>query len=230
MLWHSQHASTRDVDSARRFDTDLSDAVERVGARRDLRSRWLNDAAHSVLAGGSQLRRLRGRLRTDALVVRTPSPEVIFVMKLYRADPQDREDLVNLWPLCSLRESGGSTGRVSPTRIRTHLRTSTSATTSPTSLTTRAVSSGTPASKVRPCQTLSCRSDTPVRFSWPSRSEPDGSIAAAKRRPRHADLVESRAMCAHRRRPMEEIRAVLVDGLHTPGLIRGARHGFSPTE
>lgn len=36
-----------------------------------------------------------------ALVVRTPSPDVIFVMKLYRADPQDREDLISLWPLCS---------------------------------------------------------------------------------------------------------------------------------
>ena len=36
-----------------------------------------------------------------SLVVRTPAPEVIFVMKLYRADPQDREDLVALWPPCS---------------------------------------------------------------------------------------------------------------------------------
>ena len=25
---------------------------------------------------------------------------VIFVMKLHRPDPQDREDLVSLWPLC----------------------------------------------------------------------------------------------------------------------------------
>jgi hypothetical protein len=38
------------------------------------------------------------------LVVRTPSPEVIFVIKLYRADPQDREDLVSLWPLCSFTD------------------------------------------------------------------------------------------------------------------------------
>ena len=29
-----------------------------------------------------------------------PDPEVIVVMKLYRADPQDREDLVSLWRLC----------------------------------------------------------------------------------------------------------------------------------
>lgn len=45
MLWHAQRASTRDVDSARRFDTDLHDAVDRVGARHDLRQGWLNDAA-----------------------------------------------------------------------------------------------------------------------------------------------------------------------------------------
>lgn len=36
MLWHSQRLSTRDVDSARRFDSDLSKAVESVGARHDL--------------------------------------------------------------------------------------------------------------------------------------------------------------------------------------------------
>ena len=33
-------------------------------------------------------------------MVRTPPAEVIFVMKLYRADPQDREDLLTLWPTC----------------------------------------------------------------------------------------------------------------------------------
>ena len=35
------------------------------------------------------------------LVVGAPAPEIIFVMKLYRADPQDREDLISLWPLCN---------------------------------------------------------------------------------------------------------------------------------
>jgi hypothetical protein len=37
------------------------------------------------------------------LVVRTPSPEIVFVTKLYRADPQDR-DLISLWPLCSFTD------------------------------------------------------------------------------------------------------------------------------
>jgi hypothetical protein len=36
----------------------------------------------------------------DSLIVRTPPPGVVFVMKLYRADPQDREDMVLLWPMC----------------------------------------------------------------------------------------------------------------------------------
>jgi hypothetical protein len=45
MLWHSLRASTRDVDSGRRFDEDLSQAIGRVGARHDLRAGWLNDKA-----------------------------------------------------------------------------------------------------------------------------------------------------------------------------------------
>lgn len=101
MLWHSQRASTRDVDSARRFDTDLSDAVDRVGARHDLRQGWLNDAAASFWPSGASYGDCEIVYEHAALVVRTPGPEVIFVMKLYRADPQDREDLISLWPLCS---------------------------------------------------------------------------------------------------------------------------------
>ena len=100
MLWHSRRASTGDVDSARRFDTDLSGAVDRVGARHDLRPGWLNDAAAPYWPAGASYDRCEVVYERDSLVVRTPGPEVIFVMKLYRADPQDREDLVNLWPLC----------------------------------------------------------------------------------------------------------------------------------
>lgn len=32
MLWHTQRAAPRDVDSARRFATDLTEAINRVGA------------------------------------------------------------------------------------------------------------------------------------------------------------------------------------------------------
>ena len=101
MLWHAQRASTRDVDSARRFDTDLHDAVDRVGARHDLRQGWLNDAAAMFWPSEASYDDCEIVYERHALVVRTPDPEIIFVMKLYRADPQDREDLVTLWPLCS---------------------------------------------------------------------------------------------------------------------------------
>jgi Nucleotidyltransferase of unknown function (DUF6036) len=100
MLWHSRRASTRDVDSARRFDADLSGAVSRVGARHDLRSDWLNDAAAPYWPAGARYDECEIVYERAMLLVRTPSPDVIFVMKLYRADPQDREDLVSLWPLC----------------------------------------------------------------------------------------------------------------------------------
>lgn len=41
MLWHAQRSSTRDVDSGRRFETDLGAAVSRVAARHDLQPGWL---------------------------------------------------------------------------------------------------------------------------------------------------------------------------------------------
>jgi hypothetical protein len=104
MLWHAQRASTHDVDSARRFETDVSDAIALVGARHDMRRDWLNDAAAGFWPSGARYDDCTVVYERGGLVVRTPSPEVIFVMKLYRAHPQDREDLVALWPLCRFGE------------------------------------------------------------------------------------------------------------------------------
>ncbi len=101
MLWHSQRASTRDVDSARRFTADLTQAVERIGARHDLSPRWLNDNAAAYWPAGASFDDCETVYQREALTVRTPSADVIFVMKLYRADPQDREDMIALWPLCT---------------------------------------------------------------------------------------------------------------------------------
>ncbi len=100
MLWHAQRAATRDVDSARRFANDLREAVAEVGARHDLSPRWLNDAAAAFWPAGASYDDCQVVYEHPALVVRTPPAEVIFVMKLYRADPQDREDLVTLWNHC----------------------------------------------------------------------------------------------------------------------------------
>lgn len=100
MLWRSQRVATRDVDSARRFSSDLTEAVSRVGARHDLSPNWLNDDAAAFWPAGKSFDDCDVVYRQDSLVVRAPSADVIFVMKLYRAGPQDREDMITLWPLC----------------------------------------------------------------------------------------------------------------------------------
>ncbi len=105
MLWHAQRASTRDVDSARRLDAGLGEAIDRVGARHDLRRGWLNDAAAMFWPSDASYDDCEIVYRRGGLVVRTPDPEVIFVMKLFRADPQDREDLITLWPLCTFADA-----------------------------------------------------------------------------------------------------------------------------
>jgi hypothetical protein len=46
----------------------------------------------------------RGRL-----IVRTPPPDVIFAMKLYRGSPQDHEDLISLWPRCAFADPAAAT-------------------------------------------------------------------------------------------------------------------------
>ena len=93
------------MDSARPFETDLSEAIDRVGSRHELRKAWLNDAAAAYWPVGQSFDDCEIVYRQEALVVRTPSPDILFVMKLYRADPQDREDLVSLWPMCSFAVS-----------------------------------------------------------------------------------------------------------------------------
>lgn len=104
LLWHAHRAATRDVDSASRIGKDLGEVVARVGARHDLDARWLNDAAAAFWPAGASFEDCQVVYQHSALVVRAPPPEVIFVMKMYRADPQDREDLVTLWNLCDFSE------------------------------------------------------------------------------------------------------------------------------
>ena len=103
MLWHSQRAATRDVDSARRFDAGLAAVIDAIGTRHDLQRGWLNDAAASFWPAGMSYDACEVVLQQDGLVVRTPPADVIFTMKLYRSDPQDREDMILLWPMCSFR-------------------------------------------------------------------------------------------------------------------------------
>lgn len=104
MLWHSQRVSTRDVDSARTLHPELESAVVKVAERHGLSNKWLNDSATAFWPPNASYEACEVVYQHPNLEVRTPDPEVIFVMKLYRADPQDREDLVSLWPLCEFSD------------------------------------------------------------------------------------------------------------------------------
>lgn len=100
MLWHDRRLSTRDVDSARKLSPNLAAVVEKIAERHDISKQWLNDSAAPFWPSTAHYEDCEVAYQQPALEVRVPGPEVIFVMKLYRADPQDREDLVSLWPLC----------------------------------------------------------------------------------------------------------------------------------
>lgn len=104
MLWHSHRRSTRDVDSARKLSSDLAATVEKIAERHDLSKQWLNDSAAPFWPSTAGYDDCDIVYQQPALEVRVPDSEVIFVMKLYRADPQDREDLVSLWPLCDFAD------------------------------------------------------------------------------------------------------------------------------
>lgn len=110
MLWHSQRTSTRDVDSARKLTSDLNSAIAKVAERHDLSKEWLNDSAVAFWPSNAGYDDCEVVYEHPHLEVRSPDPEVMFVMKLYRADPQDREDLVSLWPLCRFADSEAAAG------------------------------------------------------------------------------------------------------------------------
>ncbi|MGB7860022.1 MAG: DUF6036 family nucleotidyltransferase [Acidimicrobiia bacterium] len=104
MLWHSRRMSTRDVDSGRPLDPGLESAVVKVAERHGLSNKWLNDSAAAFWPLNADYDACKVVYQTPNLEVRTPDPGVMFVMKLYRANPQDREDLVSLWPLCGFSD------------------------------------------------------------------------------------------------------------------------------
>jgi hypothetical protein len=71
MLWYSQRASTRDVDSAQRFTADVTQAVERVASRHDLSPRWLNDNAAAYWPASASFDNCEVVYERAALTVRT---------------------------------------------------------------------------------------------------------------------------------------------------------------
>ncbi|MCB0970942.1 MAG: hypothetical protein KDB21_14350 [Acidimicrobiales bacterium] len=101
LLWHAERSATRDVDSARRLEPELTEAARRVAARHAVGDDWLNDGAAAFWpANADQLGDCTTAYEAGGLVVKMAPAGAVFVMKLYRATPQDHQDMVTLWPRC----------------------------------------------------------------------------------------------------------------------------------
>jgi hypothetical protein len=103
LAWHGLRDTTRDVDSIHRLDQELRDAVERVALRHHLGPAWINDDAAGFRPSTLSDKDCEVLLDHPRLLVLGAPLDQVFLMKLYRVDAQDYEDLVTLWPLCGLQ-------------------------------------------------------------------------------------------------------------------------------
>ena len=87
LAWRGLRLTTEDVDSVRRLDDELRDAVARVAARHGLSERWLNDDAAPFLPATFESERCDVLLDHPRLHVLGASLRDVFLMKMYRADP-----------------------------------------------------------------------------------------------------------------------------------------------
>lgn len=98
LAWHELREATRDVDSAWRLDDDLRQAVVTVAHRHGLEPDWLNDRAAPFLPATFDLGACAVLLDHSQLLVLGASLRDVFLMKLYRADPNDIADCQRIWP------------------------------------------------------------------------------------------------------------------------------------
>jgi hypothetical protein len=99
---HGLRQSTLDVDTVRRIEQEVRDAVEQVARVHGLAPAWLNDASapfrpQTFVEQDCDILLDQGRL----LVLGAPLRQA-FVMKLFasRVRSRDYDDMVVLWPKC----------------------------------------------------------------------------------------------------------------------------------
>lgn len=98
LAWRGLRQATEDVATICRIDEELRTAVQQVATRHGLAANWLNDHAApfspvTLEVDACELFFEHPRLR----VLGAPLCDV-FLMKLYRADPNDLADMQVIWP------------------------------------------------------------------------------------------------------------------------------------
>lgn len=105
LAWHGLRLSTYDIDTVTALDEELSGAVARVAGRYGRRVDWLNDNARGFTPATFEVSKCDLLFESDRLRVLGAPLDQIFVMKLYRSDAQDVEDMVRIWSLCSFESA-----------------------------------------------------------------------------------------------------------------------------
>lgn len=101
LAWHALRKSTPDVDSGHRIDEVVADSVERVGRRRGLSPRWLNDSAAANLPAGVDTKRCDILVDRASLRVLGLPLDQLLLMKLNASRASDTDGIEALWPHCS---------------------------------------------------------------------------------------------------------------------------------
>ena len=98
LAWHDLRESTVDVDTVRRIDPELAQAVKVVADRHGLASRWMNDHAAAFAPQTFEESACELLLETSRLLVLGVPLRDAFLMKLYAGRARDHDDIVALWP------------------------------------------------------------------------------------------------------------------------------------
>ena len=93
--------STVDIDSITLLDDELKSAIKSVALNRGIQLNWLNDDARGFTPATFDLGECEVIFESDRLRVLAPPMRQIFVMKLYRSNARDFEDMTAIWSRCN---------------------------------------------------------------------------------------------------------------------------------
>lgn len=93
--------STIYIDSITHLGNELNAAIASVAKRHGLPRNWLNDSARGFTPATFELSACEVIFQSQRLRVLAAPMKQIFVMKLYRSDAQDFEDMAAIWSQCS---------------------------------------------------------------------------------------------------------------------------------
>jgi len=97
---HELRDTTYDIDSISELDQEFRDAVAVVAERHGLATDWLNDRARGFTPATFRIEDCQPLHESPRLLVLGAPFDQVFLMKLYRNDAQDFEDMIRIWPLC----------------------------------------------------------------------------------------------------------------------------------